>query len=298
MWEKQTPFPIWEYLLWLCLISGIADGAVLLLEQYSVSFEKTGELSLGYLIYALVGILLSTPAPMIAAYILLYRHERLSLGDFLKRIIRTDNPRTAVLIVSFFCTLALLFALINGTRTTAAWFLIIPAFPLMILGGGVEEIGWRGLLLPAMEQRILSLLEKYRLPSCLRILSVFPVAAVWGAWHGILWLLPSSQHYGDSLTGFFLNIFAWSFALSAIYKTSHCAFACALYHAFVNAIGVIYDWNSLFDAYPGNQITTIYRILLVLVSAAVWLYADRKPASQKRETGSPIRKELAPENGH
>lgn len=59
---------------------------------------------------------------------------------------------------------------------------------------------------------------------------------------------------------------------------------------------VSFAWS--FDAYPGNQITTIYRILLVLVSAAVWLYADRKPASQKRETGSPIRKELAPENGH
>ena len=30
--------------------------------------------------------------------------------------------------------------------------------------------------------------------------------------------------------------------------------ACAVYHSFIDAIGAVYDWNLLFDSFPGEYI--------------------------------------------
>ena len=51
--------------------------------------------------------------------------------------------------------------------------------------------------------------------------------------------------------------------------------ACAVYHAFVNAIGAVYDWNALFDAFPGDVFTNVYRAALLICSIVLWLYTDR-----------------------
>lgn len=130
--------------------------------------------------------------------------------------------------------------------------------------GIAEEAGWRGFLQPELEKRM-----KYPL-------SVLAVAAVWFVWHIDQWLDPTSNHYGDSLIGFGIQILVWAFALAALYKATKSVMACAVYHAFVNAIGAVYDWNALFDPFPGDVCTNIYRAVLLGGSVALWLHADRR----------------------
>ena len=64
---------------------------------------------------------------------------------------------------------------------------------------------------------------------------------------------PTSNHYGDSFIGFAVTIVIWSFALAAIY-----------------------DWNLLFDSFPGNIAGNLYRLIVLIASIALWLHADRK----------------------
>lgn len=64
---------------------------------------------------------------------------------------------------------------------------------------------------------------------------------------------PTSNHYGDSFIGFAVTIVIWSFALAAIY-----------------------DWNLLFDSFPGNIAGNLYRLIVLVASIALWLHADRK----------------------
>ena len=78
------------------------------------------------------------------------------------------------------------------------------------------------------------------------------------------------------MIGFGITIFIWAFALAAIYKSTKSVIACAVYHAFIDAIGAVYDWNALFDAFPGSLPTNIYRILWLSVSIVLWLAADRR----------------------
>lgn len=35
-----------------------------------------------------------------------------------------------------------------------SWYMILPLFLMMIIGGGLEELGWRGLMLPELQKKL------------------------------------------------------------------------------------------------------------------------------------------------
>ena len=265
MWKDNEKAPVWEFLGWILLISVVSEVIILILEPYSIAFVKNGTFSAGYLLYAIVGIFFTTPNPMIATYIVLKRHRKInSVKDFYRLILHTPKIKSAALITASFCAAALLAAILFGTRTNSPWYLFIIALPIMIIGGGVEEVGWRGFLQPALEKRF-----------------PFPIAtlitgAIWFSWHLPLWLQPSSNHYGDSLIGFAINITVWSFAAASIYKVTKSVTACVIYHSFVNAIGAVYDWNALFDAFPNQSGMVVYYCIVFVAAIGLWLFSQRR----------------------
>ena len=52
--------------------------------------------------------------------------------------------------------------------------------------------------------------------------------------------------------------------------------ACAVYHSFIDAIGAVYDWNLLFDSFPGNIPANVYRVAWLLSAVVLWSVADRQ----------------------
>ena len=239
------------------------------LKPYSAAYAETGTVTAGYLAYAGIGLLFSTPAPFLSVLILALCREKIGWRAFFARILHTEHKASAILLTAGFCAAALLFALLRGTPNGAPWYLLPAGFLVMIPFVGIaEEAGWRGFLQPELEKRV-------KFPW-----SVLITAAIWAVWHADQWLDAASNHYGDSFPGFSVNILVWSFALAALYKATKSVMVCTVYHAFVNAIGAIYDWNALFDPFPGDIFTNIYRAAVLLVSIALWLCADR------RDTGS------------
>ena len=95
-------------------------------------------------------------------------------------------------------------------------------------------------------------------------------------WHLPIWVMPSSNHYGDSLIGFAITIFVWSFIGAAIYKATKSVLACAIYHSFINSIGAVYDWNDLFDAYPKTNAMMLYFGIVFIAAVIIWVIYDRK----------------------
>ena len=234
------------------------------LKPYSIAHEENGEITPGYMAYALIGMVFSTPTPFLSVLLLALLQEKIGLRAFFKRLFRTEDKKKAVLLTAGFCGAALIFALLRGQPNGSAWYLLPLGFLVMIPFVGIaEEAGWRGFLQPELEKRM-------KFP-----FSVLTVAAIWAVWHADQWLDASSNHYGDSFIGFSINILVWAFALAALYKATKSVMACAVYHAFVNAIGAVYDWNALFDAFPGDAFTNVYRTVLLICSTALWLYTDR-----------------------
>lgn len=108
----------------------------------------------------------------------------------------------------------------------------------------------------------------------------FPIATsvtavIWYIWHLPIWAMPTSNHYGDSLIGFAITIFVWAFVGAAIYKATKSTLACAVYHAFINSIGAIYDWNDLFDKYPKSNGMLLYFGMVFVVAIVVWVIFDK-----------------------
>ena len=55
--------------------------------------------------------------------------------------------------------------------------------------------------------------------------------------------------------------------------------ACALYHAFIDAIGAVHDRNALFDGFPGSLPANVYRAAWLIASVVLWLAAEKRERS-------------------
>ena len=231
---------------------------------YSIAYQQTGVMTPGYLLYAAIGLLFSTPTPFVAVLILSLFIERTGLKTMMRNIFRTEKKLKTVLITGAFCLMALIYALLYGVPNGQPWYMFIAGLVIMLPFVGIaEETGWRGLLQPELDKRI-----PYPF-------SVLVTAAIWCVWHFPIWIDPTSNHYGDSMIGFAITIFIWSFAMAAIYKATKSVIACAFYHTFIDSIGAVYDWNALFDAFPGNMSANIFRVIWLLSSVGLWVYAEK-----------------------
>ena len=256
---------IW-YLILVVLLSAFCFITLdVWLLPYSVAYQQTGVMTPGYFLYAAIGLLFSTPTPFVAVLILSLFIERTGLKHMMRNIFRTEKKLKTVLITGAFCLMALIYALLCGTPNGAPWSLFIAGLVVMLPFVGIaEETGWRGILQPELDKRM-----PYPF-------SVLITAAIWCVWHFSCWIDPTSNHYGDSFIGFAITILIWSFAMAAIYKATRSVIACAFYHTFIDSIGAVYDWNALFDGFPGNISANIFRVIWLLFSIALWVYAEKR----------------------
>lgn len=100
---------------------------------------------------------------------------------------------------------------------------IFAILPVMIIGGGLEEIGWRGVLLSKLLNEM----------SALKATII--VAGIWGLWHLPFWYIEGLPQYGSNFVYFMAGAFSVSFLLSIVYIKTRSVFVCILFHALVNA---------------------------------------------------------------
>ena len=284
MEKKKTPAKIFwltkdaglNRILWYLILVALLSAFCFItlhvwLLPYSVAYAETGVLTPGYLLYAVIGILFSTPGPFVASLILALFIERNGLKSLMRGIFRTERKLETICICGFFCVLALVYALLFGVPNGAPWYMFIGGLVIMIPFVGIaEETGWRGILQPELNKRL-------PFP-----FSVLLTAFIWCIWHYSAWIDPTSRHYDDSFIGFAITILIWSFAMAAIYKATKSVFACCFYHAFIDSIGAVYDWNALFDAFPGSFSVNAYRAVWLAASIGLYVWADRR---EKKKVG-------------
>lgn len=264
--ESSRSNRLWWYLLLITLLSAFCYITLdVWLLPCSIAYHETGTMTAGYLLYAVIGLLFSTPTPFIAVLIISLFIEKIGIRQMFLNIFRTEEKLKTVLITGGFCLLALLYAVLCGTPNGSPWYMLPLGFLIMVPFVGIaEETGWRGLLQPEMDMRM-----PYPF-------SVLVTAAIWFAWHLPIWIDPTSNHYGDSVVGFGITILIWAFAMAAIYRATKSVIACAIYHAFIDSIGAVYDWNALFDAFPGSVAMNAFRVLWLAAAVVLWLVATKQ----------------------
>jgi len=155
-----------------------------------------------------------------------------------------------------------------------------------VWGGGQEDLGWRGFMLPLLQ-------EKYS-----ALVSSVLVGVAWAGWHLPLFINPTTTHGGWPLSQqllWLVSILAGSVLWTWMYNsTGGSVLAVAVFHAGVNGMGVFHPadkeamapggvpdpWLSLLSEVTGTIPLVAIAVLLITVYGADRLTNRKIPGSE------------------
>ena len=124
-------------LLWYLLLVAVLSAFCYVtlhvwLMPYSVAYSKTGAVSVGYVLYVIIGLLFSTPTPFIAVLIISLIRDKISVKQLFLNIMHTENKGKTILITGSFCLFTLIYAVLYGKPNGTAWYMLPILFIVMI----------------------------------------------------------------------------------------------------------------------------------------------------------------------
>lgn len=192
-------------------------------------------------------------APAYAAFIVRKKQSGITFKEFYKQIFYTVNTRKTVVFLMVFALIQFESCMVQEDYLGNPWFLFILFMPMMILGGGLEEIGWRGVFQPLLENRF----------------SFFAAAliegAIWSVWHLPLWLVPNTSQGAMDFTAFTLYCITLGLTLAAAYRLTKSVWVTILIHAWGNTVlGGMYTLNSL-NHFPSMKTLIVYGVQIAVI---------------------------------
>lgn len=126
-----------------------------------------------------------------------------------------------------FCTMQALIIGLSSMETNPdmPWYVTpIVMLSATFVGGGNEEIGWRGIMQPALE-------KKFPFP-----IATLITGAVWMVWHIPLWFVVGSSQQNMNFALYAVYGLILSFWLATIYKKTNSVFFCSVFHGLANLL--------------------------------------------------------------
>ncbi len=111
-----------------------------------------------------------------------------------------------------------------GALSVRPWIMFLPLFAMMIVGGGLEELGWRGVAQPELTRAIGP------------AKAALSVGLIWAVWHLPLFFLPGVSQHGGNFPVFAVGVIANALMLGWLYSRTDSILLCIVFHASSNAI--------------------------------------------------------------
>ena len=174
--------------------------------------------------------------PAISAYII-YRQfkETFAEKSFIKYIYNKKITGKVWLIFGSFLVWRLFMIWISfGINKPISVLSILVNFPFLIVLGGLEELGWRGILQPKLE-KVISYVP-----------SVLVVGIVWSVWHLPLWFINGTVQSAFPFWIYLLSGIILTSSFTTLYKYTNNLFLSIITHTWFNAcIGLaLYSGNN------------------------------------------------------
>lgn len=143
---------------------------------------------------------------------------------------------------------------------TPQFIALLPLFLIMIPLGGLEEFGWRGLLLPELTKKI-----NFQI-------SALIVGIIWAFWHLPMFFINGLSHYQSDFIHFLIQTVGLGLVLAWLYKRTKSIFICVCFHALQNASSSI----GLSCPDDGQYITALIWLILGVGLIIIEIINDRK----------------------
>ncbi len=242
-----------EYLLITFFISWFCWGILILLTALQV-VEFTHPVSL--VLFAIGGF-----GPTISALMCL--DGKVTVKRALNFIFQHKRRTIGYLIIFILLTIIIIGASSRELNPT----LPLVALPITFLvctfvGGGNEELGWRGTLQPILNQVIS---KKVKRPALSFALTSLCVGAIWTVWHIPLWFVNGSTQQNIPFGWFAVLTITLAFWLGFLYYKTNSVFYCMLIHGLSNTMLSLFVINIT----AGVIIAVCYVVIALLTVLAV-----------------------------
>jgi len=205
-------------------------------------------------------------SPTIASYIALKKNNEITgFGEWIKKLFAFKIPiKFYVFTILLYLIILIMYFLIPpGVERIEPIYVFFVFLPIMIIGGGLEEAGWRYILQPELD-KIFGF-----------ILSAIIVAPIWAVWHLPLFYIQGVGQYGTNFGIFTIRIIGYTFALGAIQKITGSVFLCILFHSMFNA-GL--NTFIITQTLSRNIIMSISMVVISIVSVFYIKRKERNPS--------------------
>ncbi len=135
-----------------------------------------------------------------------------------------------------------------------SWYMFLPIFAMMIVGGGLEELGWRGLALPELQKKLKPL-------PATAILGL-----IWVVWHVPLFFTEGAPQQELNFIWFTGSVMGHAFVLTWLFNKTRSVPLCVAYHAAANTVAALISLPAGVD-YIENGIRLLLGIVLVAALA-------------------------------
>lgn len=238
------------FLLYSFLIAWGTEFALILLYHFQLIRDSGAQI----LHFAVIGFGAGM-APAYAAFIIERKYNRATVKGFIKKVFQTENWGKSIAVLILFALVQFLACILQEEYSGNLWYMFILFMPMMILGGGLEEIGWQGVFQPLLQKRfpflIAALIE----------------GVIWSIWHLPLWLVPNTAQNSYHFVAFTLFCVTLGITLAAAHKITKSIWVSVLLHAWSNTVlGGMYTLTSL-CGFPSLKtwIVSLAQIVVIMI---------------------------------
>lgn len=207
-------------------------------------------------------------APAYAALIVKKR-DNVNLQSFIKDIFKTADLKECIIVLIAFAAIQFVACVVQEEYTGNPWYCFILYMPMMILGGGLEEVGWQGVFQPLLQKRFPFL-----------IASVIG-GVIWSIWHLPLWFVPNTSQSSYSFVAFTLFCITLGTTLAAAHRLTKSLWVSILLHAWSNTVlGGMYSLTSLCDLPDFRTLFVDILQILLIVFCMRWIRISHCPSER------------------
>ena len=180
--------------------------------------------------------------------IIAVRYKKYNIWKILKDFFTIKQKPSSYLFVFLFLVLNFCCVAFGGKIVLKAWYIPMILFLKAIIFGGIEEIGWRYVFQPVLQERY-----KY-------IASTIITFIAWGVWHFSYFYIEGTVTQVQ-IFEFLLGLLTNCFVLSALFIKTNSLWISVMTHALINVFSQL--------AIDGNQYVSYVSKIVIIVMAIV-----------------------------
>lgn len=177
------------------------------------------------------------------------KYKKIDFKSVISDFFRVRQSYINYLLVIFFLSVNFLYVIFGGNVAITIWYIPIIMFVKHIAFGGFEEIGWRYLFQPLLQEQLSYITS-----------TVFTFIA-WGTWHFLFFYIDGSLAQ-VSVIPFLVGLLTNSFLLSTLYNITNNLWICAMTHSLINVCSQLFESGNTYVSYLCKVVVIVLAIIL------------------------------------